>query len=471
MNIKSRAFLTLTALAAAGFLALAGCAPRSASQAGGAPSGGARQGQAGAAGQNGGGAQGAGGARRFGAIPVLAVDVKVGPLMAGNDTAATVAPVTQSTVASQVAGVVQRVVHLAGDWVKAGEAVVQLDPAQWRLAVANAQAALDNAKINYQVAQDNASKDNPKLLLQVQSAQSAVDSAQKNYDAQKALLAIGGAPSSAVDNALSQLQQAQANVQAAQTALDQNKKSDIWSLQQSRLAIDQAQVQLDNAQLNLHYATIAAPFAGQIAAVNVNPGMYVSTNTAVFIIVSADKEINFNVPPSDAPNLLVGTVVQFTYQGRTSPVRISQTPSAPINGVVPMVATIPRASTAPYGAVGTVTYSLTLAHGAIVPIAALQTNEDQNYVFTIEGGKAVMRYVKIVGQSGTVAAVTGIQDGTQLIMSPPPGLLAGSPVQVTSTVASQDATGGGQQQASQPMAGAQPKTVVDPPSGAKAGTR
>ena len=101
--------------------------------------------------------------------------------------------------------------------------------------------------------------------------------------------------------------------------------------------------------------------------------------------------------------------------------KISQAPSAPINGVVPMVATLPRSVPAPYGAVGTVTYSLTLARGAIVPIAALQTNEDQNYVFAIEGGKAVMRYVKIVGQSGTVAAVTGIRDGAQLIMSPPPG--------------------------------------------------
>ncbi len=228
-----------------------------------------------------------------------------------------------------------------------------------------------------------------------------------------------------MDNALSQLQQAQANLQAAQTALDQNKKSDVWTLQQSRLAIDQAQVQLQTAQLNFYYASITAPFTGQIAAVNVNPGMYVSTNTPVYIIVSADKEINFNVPPADAPNLPVGTAVQFTYQGRTANVRISQAPSAPINGVVPMVATLPRSVPAPYGAVGTVTYSLTLARGAIVPIAALETNEDQNYVFTIEGGKAVMRYVKIVGQSGTVAAVTGHSGRSAAHHEPSPGTAGG----------------------------------------------
>ena len=395
----------------------------------------------------------------------------MGPLTAGNDTAATVAPVTQSTVASQIAGVVLRVAHVAGDWVKEGEPVVVLDTSQLKLVVANAQAALENATINYQVAQDNASKDNPKLMLQLQSAQSAVDSAQKNYDSQKALYDIGGAPGSAVDNARGQLQQAQANLQAAQTALDQNKKADVWTIKQSQLAIDQAQVQLQTAQLNLKYASIAAPFSGQIAAVNVNPGMYVSTNTAVYIIVSADKEINFNVPPADAPSLGVGSVVQFTYQGRTWPVKVSQAPSAPINGVVPMVATVPRSFTAPYGAVGTVSYSLTLAHGAIVPIAALQTNEDQNYVFTIQNGKAAIQYVKIVGQAGTVAAVTGVADGAQLIMSPPPGLLEGSSVQVTGTAAAANPTTGAGQQARAPAAPGPATTATDPPGGSKGGSR
>ncbi len=367
----------------------------------------------------------------FGAISVLAAIAHIGPLTAGNSTAATVAPIMTSTVASQVAGVVATVSHLPGDWVKKGDAVVVLDTSQLKLAVANAQASLDSAKIAYAVAQDSTSQDDPKLTLQVQSAQSAVDSAQKNYESQKALLDLGGTPASSVDAALSLLQQAQANLKAAQTALEQNKKSDVWTLQQSRLAIDQAQVQLQTAQLNLQNASISAPFGGQIAAVNVNPGMFVSQNTPVFVIVTEGKEITFNIPPADAPNLPVGTSVGFLYQGNTWPVKVSQAPAAPLNGVVPMVAAVPSSFPVPYGAVGTVTYSLTVAHGAVVPIAALQTAEDQTYVFTIQNGKAVVSNVTIVGQSGTMAAVSGIPDGSQLILSPPPGLLAGSAVQVT----------------------------------------
>jgi multidrug resistance efflux pump len=368
----------------------------------------------------------------FAAIPVLAVPVHVGPLTASNDTSASIAPHMQSIVAAQVAGVVVRVVHLAGDWVKEGEPVVTLDTAQLKLAVASAQSALDNAKINYQIGEDNASTDNPKLTLQLQSAQSALDSAQKNYDSQKALLDVGGAPASAVDTAKSQLQQAQANLQAAQTALEQNKKSDIWTLQQLRLAIDQAQVQLQTARLNLDYASIKAPYAGQIAAVSVNPGMYVSQNTPVFTIVSTAEEIHFNVPPADVRSLPVGTVVQFLYMGQRYPVKISQAASAPINGVVPMVTDVPRSFALPYGSVGTVSYSIMIARGAIVPIAALQTNEDQNYVFAVVNGKAVIRNITILGQSETSTVVSGVEEGAQVIMNPPPGLLEGVNVKIQS---------------------------------------
>jgi RND family efflux transporter MFP subunit len=466
MAKKTKTFLIFTALAV---FALGACSPQ-----GGKPAGAP---QAARPAQNGMTGQSAPGAKGFGAVPVLAVTAKVGLLTAGNDTAATVTPFMQSTVAAQVAGVVLHVVHLAGVWVKEGEPVVVLDTAQLKLTRDNAQAALDNAKINYEVGEDNASRDNPRLTLQVQSAQSALDSAQKNYDSQKALLAIGGTPASSVDSAKSQLQQAQANLQAAQTALEQNRKSDIWALEQLRLAINQAQLQLQTAQLNLDYASINAPFSGQISAVNVNPGMYVKDDTPVFIIVSVDKEINFNVPPSDAPNLPIGTTVEFVYQGHPWPVKVSQAPSAPINGVIPMVAAVPRTFPLPYGAVGTVSYSLTLAHGAIVPIGALQTNEDKEYVFAILNGKAVIKNVTILGQSESSAAVSGVEDGTQVILNPPPGLLEGVAVQIVASSQTAQGASGANQQSSPSAAvtataqsqGAHPAAVAaDPtPAGVK----
>jgi multidrug efflux pump subunit AcrA (membrane-fusion protein) len=393
-----------------------------------------------------GGAPGQQGGRKFATIPVQAFDVTVGPLVADSNTAGSVVPVTQSAVASQVAGVVLRVAHRAGDWVKAGETVVQLDDSQLTLAARSAEASLQNARINFSVGRDNASSSNPKLTLQLQSAQSTLAGAQKNYESQKALYELGGISASQLDSARSQLEQAQANVEAARYALDTNQNSDTQATEQLRLAVDQASNQLEITRLNLRNAAIKAPFAGQIAAMNVNPGMYVSQNTSVFILVSADRQISFNVSPSDAPNLPLGSTVRFTYAGRTYPIRVSQAPSAPINGVVPMTAELPRGAELAYGAVGTVTYTLTLAQGALVPIASLNTLEDKNYVFTVVDGKAVQQTVTILDEAGIMAAVAGLSEGTKVIVNAPPGLLPGSAVQVVAAPGKDGAaqTGGGQ---------------------------
>ena len=313
------------------------------------------------------GGQGAG--RRAAIVPVQAATVQDGLLTAEREASGVVTPVTQSQVAAQVAGVVKSVPRASGDWVKAGALVVQLDDAQLKLALANAQASLENAKINLQIGEDNASQDNPKLSLQVQSAQSALDSAQKFYDSQKALFDLGGLSASALDTAESQLTAAKANLEGAKTALDTNNKSGDQTIAQLKLGVTQAENQLVQAQLNLQYASIRAPFAGQIASINMQAGMYVGLNTPAFFLVSADKEISFNIPPSDAPTLLPGSKVAFSYNGANYPVKVSQAPSAPINGVVPMVASVPSGFKLAYGAVGNVSYSISVASGTLVPLA------------------------------------------------------------------------------------------------------
>ena len=129
------------------------------------------------------------------------MSIHVGPLRTSNDTAGTIVAVTQSSVASQVAGVAAAVLRQPGDWVKAGATVVQLDDSQLKLAVQTAAVQpLDRPdQLRDRPGQHHQSA--PKLALQVQSAQSAVDSAQKFYNSQKALADIGRRSASAVDNA------------------------------------------------------------------------------------------------------------------------------------------------------------------------------------------------------------------------------------------------------------------------------
>ena len=391
----------------------------------------------GSAGQSGGNAQGAAASgRRLGLIPVQAAIVQVGELTADRGTSGQVVPDTLSQVAAQVAGVVKSTPRQVGDWVRAGDIVVQLDDAQFKLALGSAQAALDSAKLNLEIGLYNEKQANPKLAIDVQSAQSALDAAQKNYEAQKALYALGGTSASQLDTARTQLSQAQSGLEGAKTALDQNQKSGEQNIAQLRVAVDQAQIQLQQARLNLQYTAIRAPFAGQVSVLSVNPGMYVGLNTPSFTLVSAGREIDFNVPPSDAAGLPVGTPMRFTYNGKEYSIRVSQAPSAPIQGLVPMVASVGGAAGLPFGSVGTVSYTVAMARGALVPVAALSTLENRNYVFTIENGKTVRKYVTIIAEAGITAAVSGLDNGATVVLNPPPGLLEGSQVQASMVPAS-----------------------------------
>jgi hypothetical protein len=78
-----------------------------------------------------------------------------------------------------------------------------------------------------------------------------------------------------------------------------------------------------------------------------------------------------------------------------------------------------------------VSYVVPLARGALVPISALDTLDNRNFAFAIEGGKVTIKNVVVLASSGAVAAVSGLNDGDVVILSPPPGLIDGASVQPT----------------------------------------
>jgi multidrug efflux pump subunit AcrA (membrane-fusion protein) len=397
------------------------------------------QGRSGSEGAQSPGAQGTqqGGAvpsgRRQTLIPVQATTIQSGSLVAQRTTAAVIVPVTQSQVAAMTAGIVSRVNRQVGDWVKSGETIVQLDDTQLSIAQSNTQAALETAKINLAAVKEGTSQNNARFELQVKSAQASLDSAQRYYDSQKALFELGGISAYTLDQAGNQLTASQVALETAKTNLEQNRRGFATTPGQNvealKVVVTTAQNNLRQAQVNLRNAAIKAPFSGQIAAIAISSGMYVGQNTAAFTLVSAEKQISFGVSPADAPALPTGKMIAFEYGGTEYPVRIKQAPSVPVNGTVPMIADPGIPFDLPFGSVGNVKYGIVLASGALVPVMAIGTAENRNYIFVIEDGRAVQKPISIIAESGATAVVNGIEAGTVAILSPPPGLIQGSTVQ------------------------------------------
>lgn len=120
--------------------------------------------------------------------------------------------------------------------------------------------------------------------------------------------------------------------------------------------------------------------------------------------------------------------MSFELGGRTYSLKVTQSAQVPLNGVVPLVAALPPSLPLTYGAVGTAGYTVSLARGALVLTGSLQTSEDQNFVYVVENGKAMVRRIVVLAESGNSAAVSGIVAGDMVVVNPPPGLLDGSVV-------------------------------------------
>lgn len=133
-------------------------------------------------------------------------------------------------VRPQVGGLIQKRLFTEGADVKAGSPLYQIDPATYQAAYNSAKAALSKAKANQAASQ-------PKVA---------------RY---KELVAIEGVSKQDYDDAVAANEQAKAEVEAAQAALD-------------------------TARINLDYTKVASPISGRISRSAVTPGALVTASQA-----------------------------------------------------------------------------------------------------------------------------------------------------------------------------------------------
>ena len=273
-------------------------------------------------------------------------------------------------VSSRVAGYVVKVTVDDNQLVQAGTVLVQLDPKDYQVAVANAKATYANlqstseaARINVPLTSVNTHSALASAQADVENVQAGLAAAERQFEAAQATLkqaeandlkaqddvnrykplaakdeipqqlytqavdsqkataaAVDAARSSAaaaeqsVAGARARVLQAQAEVRNAETWPQQ------MSVQRSRAKAaaaqqEQAQAALQQAELNLQYTTVLAPVTGIVGQRSVQPGQNVSPGQQLMTIV-----------PLASDNLWVTAnfkETQLTYMRPGQPVKIS----------------------------------------------------------------------------------------------------------------------------------------------------
>jgi membrane fusion protein (multidrug efflux system) len=198
-------------------------------------------------------------------------------------------------LASRVSGEVLTVAVTDFQRVKAGDLLIQIDPADYQAqvaqseaAVAAAQAVLDNlanqVELQYAtIAQAEASR---------LSAEALQVEAKQEQDRQQSLTQTESGTRQRFEQAVAGFAKAQADVRASRAviAAQQHQLEVLQGSRKQRAAdVEAAKATLASAKLKLGYTRITAPFDGVVGERQVQPGDYVNIGTNLINVVPLPK--------------------------------------------------------------------------------------------------------------------------------------------------------------------------------------
>ncbi|WP_395321261.1 efflux RND transporter periplasmic adaptor subunit [Variovorax sp. UC74_104] len=292
----------------------------------------------------------------------------------------------------QVTNTVSAVHVKEGQFVKAGQLLFSLDDR-------NDQANLARAK------------------AQQQKDEATMADLERQYRRSQELVAQNFIAKSAADATLSQLE-----------------------AQRAAVAADRAAVQ--SAQVALGYATLRAPIAGRIGAVNIYPGTLVQPTLSLVTVTQLDPiAVSFPVPEANLQDLLEAarsrSKVEAVVPGRREP--LNGTLDFVDNTVDPTIGTV-RAKAVfanadqslwPGQFVATRITVRTLGGATVVPAAALMMLSDGASLYVVDQAKtATRRKVKALHTFGTQVAVSGVEPGEQVVIEGSQNVRPGGKVRV-----------------------------------------
>ncbi|BEP33938.1 MdtA/MuxA family multidrug efflux RND transporter periplasmic adaptor subunit [Variovorax sp. V59] len=221
--------------------------------------------------------------------------------------------------------------------------------------------------------------------------------------------------------------------------------------QRAAVAADRAAVQ--SAQVALGYATLRAPIAGRIGAVNIYPGTLVQPTLSLVTITQLDPiAVSFPVPEANLQDLLAAArsraKVEALVSGRKEP--LSGVLNFVDNTVDPQIGTV-RAKAVfdnadqslwPGQFVGTRITVRTLSGATVVPAAALMMLSDGASLYVVDQAmNAKRRKVQVLYTFGTKVAVSGVEPGEQVVIEGSQNVRPGGKVRVDKKPAPAGTTG------------------------------
>jgi HlyD family secretion protein len=404
--------------------------------------------------------------------------VERGTLRASVDATGSVAPETRLELGFKSAsGRVAEIIIVEGDQVEAGEVLARLETAdleqaliqvQASLAISEAQlaqteegpsaedlasarAALESALADYEEVKDGPSQEDITVAkADMEKARIALEKAQADYDKISWQTGIGATAEAKVlqqasidyERALAQyeltvdhpteseLKQAEAQIAQARAtlaALEDEPTPEELAIAQAQ--VTQARSALAQAQLNLEETTLAAPFAGTVADVNIEVGQIVNSGTPVIVLTDPiSYYVDLYIDETDIGQVRIGqpvviTLDAFPDEEIEGEVTAIKSIGAVSGGIITYEVRVDIASTKlPIRSDMTASATVVVEEKEnvlLIPNRAIRHEGDTEYVEILNpsGGAEVRRVAIATGASNDIVTevITGLKEGDVVV--------------------------------------------------------
>lgn len=321
---------------------------------------------------------------------------------------------TAAVIAAKVMGYVRAVKVAAGDRVRQGQLLVELDARDLEAAYRQAEAGLNQAR-GAQAEVENA----------VNAARAQLELAQVTFRRMKDLFDKKSISNQEFDEASARLKVAQASLEMAQA-----RQAQLGS------KIAQAEAARRAAEVMRGYARIAAPFDGVVTEKSVEPGGLTAPGAPLLTLErQGDYRLEVAVEESRLASIRVGQSAEVVLDA------LDRSLTARVSEIVPAVDAAARAFTVKLGLpalpqlrsglFGRARFQLGRRQALTVPVAAVIEHGQLFSVLVVEEGRARNRLVTVGQRLGDrLEVLSGLTAGDRVIHPAPPGLSDGASVEV-----------------------------------------
>lgn len=227
-------------------------------------------------------------------------------------------------IAPKVSGYVIELNIQDNQHVKKGDILLKIDPSDYEVALASAEAQLKGAQARYVAGQHNFASTSVSAPSNLRSAQSQVNSAQAELkNAQQNLkrqqnLSDAARSRQSLENAIAlekqaraNLEDAQARLKSAETAPDAIAASEA-NVQELEAAVENAKAAVQKAQNDLAHTILRAPQDGVISKKNVEAGTFAQPGQQLATLVSDEIWVVANFKETQLNGMKPGQTVEIT---------------------------------------------------------------------------------------------------------------------------------------------------------------